>query len=281
MKLTINSDILSDLSAGAQTTQLEEGLFEFKQDGIRLQCSGGDSVVAFAAKVPEEAMEEYELDEEIQFGLPFSKIDGFVSSSDTLITIETDGAGITMSDGQFTAELATVQPQYVEGAIDKLPTIEYEVTIKDQPDFITDFITRVGNLFDPSTYVVGGREDGIYVYSEDDNSRADTFVPWDDFDDHILNWDANNSVDKPGANPAEDHAMDVRMSMDFTKTFKSLGDEAILRFSNQGPMKWVFSSEGGVKMSYFQAPRVSDERGSDVIPDEVLNSSNEENTLQL
>lgn len=281
MKLTIDSDILSDVSNGAQTTGLEEGLFEFKKSGIRLQCSGGDSVVAFAAKIPKEAMQRYELEEEIEFGLEFSKIDGFIGSSGSMITIETDGSGITMSDGQFTVELATIQPQYVEGTMDKLPSIDYEVTIKDQPDFLTDFIKRAKNIFDPSTYVFGARDEGVYVYSEDDNSRADTFVEWEDFDDYILNWDANNSADKPGATPAEDHAMDVRMSMDFTSNLKSLGDESILRFSNQGPMKWVFSSDGGVKMSYFQAPRMSDERGTDVIPDSVIKGNEKENALNL
>ena len=281
MKATINSDILSDVSDGAQTTGLEEGLFEFMEDGLRLQCSGGDSVVAFAAKVPQEAFDEYKLDQEVQFGLGFDKIDGFISSGNVPITLETDGTGITMSDGQFTAEMATVQPQYVEGTMDKLPRIDYEITIKDQPDFLTDFIKRVGNLFDPSTYILGAREEGVYVFSQNENNRADTFVEWEDFDDYIINWEAGNVGDDGTHNPETDEAMDVRMSMDFTKSLKSLGDEAILRFSNQGPMKWVFSADGGVKMSYFQAPRMSDEHGADIIPEEVIKGSNQESELKL
>lgn len=273
MQMQISADSIAHTAEAVKTTGHYEGLIQLMDDRWMITSEGSASVILAAVLVPEESMEVYDRKGYEAIGVNMDKLLKFVKRTDSeLVNLWMDKRTLNIeeNDGNTHAEIATIDTDSISGRTDKALNIEHEVRLQSNFDFITDFIDKADDIVNSDSYIIGCRDDGLYLYSEYDNGRIDDFYSWDEFDEVEIDWEVNNYRDI-GHQPAEDRAIDVILGSDFTKELYHPEDTAHISIGNHFPMRLLYETEGGIKISYFQTPRLpSSEDTTRIIPSKVI-----------
>lgn len=276
MQMQISSDSIEHISEGVMATGNDEGVIRLKDDRWMITSEGAASVILSAVLVPEESMEIYDRRGYDAVGVKLDKLLKFVKRTDSdmvNIWMEERTLNIEENDGNAHVELATLDIDTVSGRTDKALNINHEVRFQSSFDFIIDFIRQTDDIVNADSFIIGCRNNGLYLYSEYDNARIDNFYEWDEFDDVELDWEVNNYREL-GHEPAKDEAIDVILGSDFTKELYHPEDTAHISIGNHFPMRILYETEDGIKISYFQTPRLpKSEDVITIIPERVIEAN--------
>lgn len=284
MKMEIEAGLLLDVFKGARSAGVDEGVMKFKDEYWVMKCHGDENVNLFAARAPSQCMDLYEPGGIDKLGLDFNKIENFVSSRNDTISLEAEDMTLHIEDEYTHARLATIRPDAVGGNASALPKNDHEVKYYGDFNEIMKFIDKAENVIGSDDFMMSPREEGLYLYASGDNGDLDHFKPWDDIvaGDSVsssldIDWSVDNQVDEDGNPkmgsslvPSVDKGMDCKMSIDFTNNIEVLADQCQICLANHAPMKLLFDLGNGLKTSYFQAPRISEQAGIDTMPDSVI-----------
>lgn len=275
MKAIVKGKYLNQLVGAVSSTDRPEAVLRLYDDKWLVQVRGAANVIMAAMLIPDEQMEHYERNGYEKIGLPLSKLDTFVRDEDEDIKMWMESRTLWMEDESGAkAKIATIDPESVEGAMEGSIKTDYEVRIQSGIDLLTDFIERAEDIAGEDNYMIGCREEGLYLYMTGDNSTMREFYEWDDFEAHKIDWSINNIGEADDSLvPKKDKGIDVIMATDFTRSINELDDEAVISIANHHPMKIVYDKLGEenkspVKVSYIQTPRIDGDWGT--LPDEVL-----------
>lgn len=284
MRMKLEEKILYHVVKGAESTGLEEGLIRFKEDRWILKCQTASGEQLFAAMVPESDMEEYDKGGVDSIGINFQQVKKVLSNSSDSIVVEffEDNAGIhklrLIQDNSY-LNVGLVDEDFISGTDTEAPNLDWVVEINGDISFIKDFVDKSDKVIGSGDFMIGAREGTMYLFSEQDDSSAYEILHWEDFDDYSINWD-NGLYNGDGHNPPEDHAMDVILSVEWTKNIHYVSDDATLMLNNHAPMKIVFDTEGDWVASYFISPRVvgSDSGTKETVPEDLIEKRGLEST---
>lgn len=275
MKATIKGEYLNKISSSVQSVGRSEFVIELRDNHWLIKCQGPASVVMTAIFLPDSQMESYNRGDYEMIGLHKKYIDNFVKSADSIINLEMESRSLHMEDESSHAKIATIDPAAIDGHMDSTINVEYEVTLQGDISFIFDFIKRGEEITGSDSFMVGVRENGVYLYMTGDSSSYDDFASAEEFDTFEYDWSINNSPEFGGLKPAEDRGIDVLLSSEFAGTLNLHSDEATVSIGNHHPMKYVFDELGHndgapMKVSYIQTPRLDKTGDMRTLPDEVL-----------
>lgn len=233
------------------------------------------NVIFTSVLVPHTAMAEYDRNNYDTIGVDGDKIKGFIQSKNDWIELEMMERTLNIDDGDVSADLATIDPEAVSGRVNKAPDIEHEVIVEGGFDRIISFVERAQSVLNTGNYYIGGREDGVYLYTSGDNGKMSQRIPWDEFDGYELDWSVDNDPPGNGHQPAEDHAFDCIMGIEYTKSLNTLDGNVKMALGNHMPLRLLYydldddNNETGIKVNYYQTPRINDS-GMSKIPDKII-----------
>lgn len=273
----IKAKNLTTVLEAVKSTGMEEFVMDLKDDKWVVFAKDGANVVMTSVLVPRTAMAEYKRNNYDMVGVDVNKIEGFIQSKDDWIELEMRERTLTISDGEVSADLATIDPEAVAGHMSKSVDMDYEAIITGGFDKVIKFVKRAEGVLDTGSYYIGGREDGLYLYTSGDNGKMSQRIPWGDFEDYKIDWSVNNEPrGGDGAHtPKEDKAFDCIMGVDFTKSLNTLDGEAKMAVGNHIPLRLLYHTVGddgndtGIKVNYYQTPRIN-ESGVAKIPDKII-----------
>lgn len=273
MKMQIDSDDLLDTVRAIKDVGHNEGELSLKDDRWLIMSQGPANVLMGAVMVPRDAMETYDRNGYERVGLNLNTIEEFVKRSNSdLVNLWMEKRTLHMeeNDGNVHVEIATIDIDSVNGRVSETLNVEHEVKFRLDFSFVEDFYSKAENIIDSDFYMMGCRENGLYMYSYHDNGRIDDFTTWDSFEDVEIDWSTNN-YSGYGHKPADDHAADVIYAIDFTKELHKPTDNPHISIGNHIPIRLLYELDSGVKISYFQTPRLpkSDDAIS-TIPDRII-----------
>lgn len=276
MRTVIKGEYLDYIVRAVTSAGIGECVIELNSDHWLIRAKGPSDVLMTAIYIPENQMGHYEQAGYERIGINLDKVDNFVRNDDDDIEMWVEERTLHMQDSTSHVALATIDPDSVTGKTENVLKVDYEVVFKHDPQLLIDFIKRGKELTGEDSFMMGARDEGIYLYMVGDNARFDDFISKDDFSHFETDWSINNSPDFGGLSPAEDKGVDVLMSADFAEHLDMLSDDAVISFGNHIPMKILFEElgdEGGkpVKISYFQTPRLDKTGDMKTLPDRVLN----------
>jgi len=276
MRTVMVGKYLNNIVKAVDSAGRSEGLIELRDGYILVRSEGPSSVLMSAIMIPENQMEHYERNGYEFIGVNLEHIDTFVRDGDDRVEMRMEERTLILEDESAHAEIATLEPSSVAGRTDKSLNVDYEVTLKGDPSFIIDFIKRGEELTGSDSYMIGVRDEGVYLYMTGDNARYDDFIPKEEFDTFSTNWEVNNQADFGGLSPEKDKGIDVLFSTEFSKYLDMPSSSATMSFGNHIPMKFVFDDLGEkegkpMKLSYFQTPRLDKTGDMKTLPDRVLN----------
>lgn len=277
MRTVLLGKYLNNIVKAVDSAGRSEGLIELHDGYILVRSEGPSSVLMAAIMIPQNQMEHYERNGLEFIGVNLEHIDTFVRDDDDKVEMRMEERTLVLEDHSAHAEIATLDPESVAGRTDKSLNVDFEVTLKGDPAFITDFIKRGEELTGSDSYMIGIRDEGVYLYMTGDNARYDDFIPKEEFDSFSTNWDVNNSPNFGGLAPKKDRGMDVLFSTEFTRHLDMPSSTSTMSFGNHIPMKFVFDDLGEkngdpMKLSYFQTPRLDKTGDMKTLPDRVVNS---------
>lgn len=275
MKMKVKAGKLDKIIQAVKSVGQEEMVMEFNRDNWVVKVIGPANAAMAAIKCPRPALEMYEKGDIDEIGIGLSYLQDFIGSKSSMLTLQLEGRTMHIADDEgASAELATIEAGDTPGQMENFPKLDFEVEVVADMSFLTDFIKRANDVTGSSTYRIGAREDGFYIYLRGDNAKMAQHKSWDFFSEHSIDWSVNNTIEGvDGHVPKEDHAIDSLFSVDFTKSINTLSVTPVIRFSNQSPMKILYdlSEEGkkGLIITYYLAPR-HDKQGKAVIPDDII-----------
>lgn len=273
MKMQISSSGMEKAINAVQSAGWSEAVMSLKDDRWMMASQGPANVILAAVLVTEPSMEVYERNGYDGIGLDLNNILEFVKRTDSDLVnmwMNKRTLNIEEDDGNAHVELATIDIDSIEGRVEGGLDVEYEVKFRNDFSMISDFISNADNIINTDHYFIGGRENGLYLYAEHDNGKMDDYYSWDDLDDVEIDWSVDNYADR-GHRPAEEHAIDSIMGSDFTKELYHPKDEAHISIGNHFPMRVLYELDNGIKISYFQTPRLPDsDSARAVIPDSII-----------
>lgn len=253
----------------------QEFAMELKDDSWVVMSKGEANVIMASVFVPRVAMAEYDRNNYDTVGIYGSKVKAFIEDEDDFIEMEMEQRTLHLRDGSASADLATINSDAIGGRIDKAPSIDHEVKVTGGFDEIIDFINRAEGMLNTGSYMIGAREDGVYLYTAGDNGKMSQRLPWDTFDGHEIDWSVNNKPPGEGHIPKKDKAIDAIMGIDYTKTLNTLEGDLKMAIGNHMPLRLLYETVGddgnatGMKVNYYQTPRI-DESDNAIIPDKVI-----------
>lgn len=278
MKMVLTGEQINDVSESIKSARRDEVVMELYEDKWLIKCSDASNVIMVAILMPRGQMSHYERGEYEYIGIPWNKLKDFVSSGDDEINMWMESRTLYMDDNSGArADIATIDPDSVGGWMKNFLDVGYEVEIKRDLSWITDFIKRAEPITGSDSYMIGVREEGAYLYMKGDNGRMSDFSSKDEFDSFSVDWSINNLSESKGALvPKKDEGVDVIMATDFTKEINTLSGTPRINIANHFPMKVVYDELGEdskvpMKVSYIQTPRIAQsEDVMSTLPDEVL-----------
>jgi len=286
MRLKMNGGDLEKLLKSVKGTERDECLIEFKEDRVVTKAADAGGSMMVAALIPEDAMEEYEQGnlqtsdgEENKLGIHVDRLINFIQSSSSNVLFEIDDQTHKITYSQEGAELQTrgIVPDAVEGKTNKVPGMEWSCQFTGDIKWLFDFWDRLDNIVDTSSWMISPRDGAIYVYGERDDTSLSEYQHWEDFDDYNIDWDTARTPSDVGkgsahtgvSDPSEDHGVDSIFSLDYAKSFNRVRDKATVYLDNHAPIRILFETDNGVKISVILSPRIpsSDSRAS--LPEDV------------
>lgn len=260
MKMEIKGSIIKDVISGVSPTREgtsngdKEALIGLNNDNWMIKSKGAEGVMMFACLVPESSMESYSKNNVDFIGFDMDDLGGAVSNRGSVYTIEWDNHKIVVSEGsgpQF--RLRTINPDYIQGAKSGMPSVDYPYAIKGGLEPITTYISKAKGVIGADAAVMSVRDGDLYLYSRMDDDE----IQWKLDEIEVARGDSTN--------------LDCVFSLDFLKEMH-FEDEGIIYLGNDKPMKVVMETGDGVKMTYFLAPRITDDSSSAIrsVPDEYI-----------
>lgn len=278
MRMVINAGVLSSVAEGVESLLREEAEIKFKEDKWMVMSKGPENVTMFAARVPETAMKEYDPGDVDSLGIKTSKILDFISSKDRNIILswDYDNHNFVMEDEDYRATASGVNPEYVEGVMGSSIKTDWPIKVTGDIDFLIDFIKKADSFLSDDSidaFIVGAREDGLYLYANDDLNDIHAHRSWDDFDGVDNDWTIDlESTDSP-------KELDAIYSLSFMKQFTSsmptqMEADFSINMGEDKPIRVLANAPGGIDFSYVVTPRLSSETSSEVdsVPDDVVKS---------
>ena len=267
MILQTTGGMLTDLAKSAESLGRDDVLLELKDDRLLTMIKGIENTSMFAARIPDKGVEKYERRGEDILGLPANKIIDFSPKKNENVQLTYEDHKFSLSNGDYTATFNAVNEDYIEGSMDNTIDIEWPIDVTGQFEEVGNFIGKASNIVGEETFIVGGREDGLYLMSKLDDSELHTRIPWDDFDKTNLDWSHSDSS-------VGDKASDSVFSTEFFKNLYFPSDASggfRMNFGEGCPLRVIAQKSGGVDFVYILTPRVSTESNSRImsIPDRV------------
>lgn len=272
MRMVINSGKLYNVAKGVESIAQEEAEMILKDDRWMVMSRSPENVSMFAARVPEESMEEYDSGDVDTLGFKTARVTDFISDKNTDVELgwDYDSHDFYINDGDYRANFTGINTDYVEGSMDEPIKTDWPVNVVGDIDFLSDFIAKadsfVGGTSD--TFIAGAREDGLYLYSRGDDDDIHTRKKWSEFDEANVDWSigASDRSDRKEA--------DSVFNMDFMKEFhipSSLDAQFRIYVGDSKPIRIVAEEESGVDLAYVLTPRVQSSGDSIVnVPDNVV-----------
>lgn len=257
-----------DIIDAAQAAQDDEGIMRLKDDRWVMKVVDEGTVVMFAVRVTEEAMEEYTKGEYEKLGVRFPGIKDSIFTKTENVEMEVLDHKLHVRQQGYDAGLALTDPQYVSGDAQHAPDVTWAVEATGDISFIKDFVKRADSIIGASSFSISPRPNHLYLYAEEDNEDLVKKYPWEDFDDFWIDWSVGGEPPGSGGNiPAQDKACDTILSIDYAKELKFIEDEGTIHVDNHTPVKILFDTMDGVDASYFFSPRISSDDVRSCMPD--------------
>lgn len=272
MKIVTSGELLLDIAKSAQALGREDILLTLKDDRLVTMVKGVENTTMFAARVPDKGMKEYDSGDKDEIALPVNKIVDFSPKKAEQITLEYEDHEFHLSNGQYTATFNAVNTDYVEGVMEQTIKTDWPIEVSAKKLKINDFINTAQSVVGEETFIVGGREDGLYLMSKLDDSELHTRIKWEDFED------INNDWAMLGDDLGEKKTDSV-FSTDFFNSLHLPSDPPggyTMNFGDNCPMRLIAKKTAGVELLYILTPRIKSGSTSRImeIPDRVTDQYN-------
>lgn len=280
MRMEVKGGVFLDLLDGAMAAGQEEGLMKLDKSKWLLKTMSEDDVVLFACRVLSDAMKSYDEGDVEALGIRYNAMQDAIPSREDNVLIEfdeTDGGShkLHVAQGGYDAGLTMTDPEFIEGKVDRAPSIDHAVVIEGDLDVFSDFIKKADNIVDSSWFMLSPRPEGLYMYSEKDNQDLVRKADWDQFNNVSINWGKGFTKDETDMshpdilNPSQDKGCDGIFSMEHAKALSYISDKGRLCLDNHTPLKMVFDLPSGVDASYYFCPRIPSTDSIATLPDDV------------
>lgn len=270
MKLKINGGDLKDVIDSLQGTLNDDAVFKFKEDRILIKSADPGGNMMVAVLIPEDAMDTYDKGNLDKMGFDLETMDNFLASKTKPFSISYDGDKLHYAQDGMKLSTRGIEPDYVEGKVDSTPQLDYAVEFEGDVSWIFDFIKRLDSTVGTDHWFISPRDGAIYVYGEKDDTSMSDFEHWEDFDDYSIDWSKARIPDDVNVpDPEEEHVTTNIYSLNYAKNFNKVSDHATVYLDNHGPIRIVFETDAGVKISTILTPRIPSNDGRATLPDGV------------
>jgi len=283
MKLKMNGGDMLDILSSVKGTDQNELLLEFKNDRVITKTADPGGNMMVATLIPPESMDEYEQGNlktsdgrSNQLGIHVDRLSNFIEERDKDLKFTIDDDTHKISYRQEGSELNTrgIIPDAVEGKTNKVPSMDWACEFTGDIEWLFSFWDKLNTIVNTDHWMISPREGAIYVYGYKDDTSMNEYQHWEDFDDYRIDWDIARTPKDVGdhddaRNPSKEHAMDSIFSLDYAKSFNRVQDKATVYLDNHAPIRILFETDNGVKISVILSPRIPASGSSATLPEEV------------
>lgn len=265
MEYEIESEEFGHVIQAVKSISQQEALAIHADDRWITKTRDPAGYAMVATRVSDEVMDGYKREGVEEIGLKLNEIQNFISGNANTLKVDFDNATrkIYFREEDYELELSTIAPEYVSGKEQNFPDGEHHITLEGDMSFIYEFASRADDVLGTDHIVIGARENNFYLFAMNDNDTLKLAKSWDD--DCFEDADIDDS----------DFPIDVILSLNYLSDLHNVNaDESVLAFKNEFPVKFMFETDGGIPITYFIAPRVSDSSSSNAaheVPDSALN----------
>lgn len=270
MKFQMEGREIYNIFDSADKLSTDEAVVKFKDDRWLMKGKDGSNTILFAVMVPEDAMKQYQKRGIDRIGARFGPIKDFTPKNSQLCTFEFKDSKLHATDGDFSAKMPTTAINAVKYPVEKVPSVDAPIVIQGDLDKIMDAVTRIENITGTDHVFISARENNIYVWGKHDASSADKVIPMEEFDNKQVDWSKASDSEIADYDAEKDKRTETIMSIELLKSIKQIADEGTFYLGNHNPMKFVFESEAGVKMSWIITPRIPSPDKRSSIPQEII-----------
>lgn len=268
MIMEINGETLFDIAKSADSIGRDDILLKLKQDRWLTMVKGVSNTCMFAARIPEESMKSYDTRGEKELAIKSSKIIDFSPPSNSTVKLEYKDHDFMLSDGEYTMTTSAIDRDYVEGSMQNTIDTEWPVSAVGCFDEINSFIKKAKSIVGEAAFIMGAREDGLYLMSKKDDDELHTRIEWDDFDEVDNDW---AKADNAGAG---EQKVDSLFSIDFYQNlhFPSEASEGFrINMGDNKPLRVISQMSGGGGLVYILTPRIATESTDSImeVPERV------------
>lgn len=288
---TMDSSLLSDITEQFLSTNNEEAVMEYKDNKWLMKSQSEDNVLFAGCMVTEDGMKRYQKPDHGDMGIrlgPMKKWLAGVKGNVTISSVNRQGSNkMRLEDGSGKKlTIPYTDPQYVNGRIDNIPSMDYGVSFTIETDRFKDFINDSYSIIDASCFYISTAEGLLILYSARDQYENEDVIHAEDLHSFSVDWDKcmspneNPKIPSGAKIPSEDKRTDSILSIDFARSLSFYTDRIKVVCDNHAPVKFVMDFEddskydnipsGAVKASYIAAPRISEKVDQTTIPDEVI-----------
>lgn len=228
---------------------ISEGLFQLKEDGVKLVAADPAMVALVDFKLEEDVFESYDLDEETKVGLNLENLYSILrrANANDTITFEVDDNEskfyITISNGS-TREFSLPILNLSEDDIPSTDDLSYKVTADLDATVVESAVKDA--LVVGDSVVIEASEDGISISSEGDQSNVDF----------------NIASDAEGVLEFNSGSARSMFSLDYLNNMigaKKLSDTVKISLGDDFPMRLDFEVPDQALLSFVLAPRIEEE----------------------
>ncbi len=243
----LDSSLLKD-SISTIGELIDEGIFKINKNGLNLTASDRAMVAVVDFKLPATVFDEFNVEKEENIGINISNLVSVlkrIKPKDKLILeLKDNRLEITMkgeSTRRFTVPLLDISKEELP-PIDEL---DFKAKVKIKADVLKNGIEDADVVSD--SVIFQANKDKFNIKASDDVSSAELTL--EKGNEALLSLSATEDVKS-------------RYPLDYLKKIvkaSKLTNEALLRWSNDYPMRIDFSSVDRVQLSMILAPRVSED----------------------
>lgn len=270
MILTMEGEEIYDIFNSANKLSSDEAVAKFKDNHWLMKAKDGSNTVLFAVMVPRDAMKEYQKRGVDKLGLDFDDITNFTPKKAVETSLEYKDNRLYAEAGNEQAVLPTIALDSVKYPVEQVPNVDAPVVIKGDYGRIVDAANRIEDVTETDHVFVSVRPNNLYIWGRKDARSMKKVIPLDDFENVNFDWSKAEAKTAGDYNPQEEKGTETIMSIELLKTVRQIGDSATMHLGNHNPMKFVFESDEGVKMSWIITPRIPSQDKTNRIPEEIV-----------